>query len=98
LLSVTVTVYVPLVYTIMFCDELLFDHKKLVPPPAVRIAESPWQNIGIAGEMVGVGNGLTVTLTGAEIPEHPLASVTVTVYVLPPRLVLGLLLAPFDHK
>jgi hypothetical protein len=77
--SVTVTVYVPLLFTVMLCDELLVDHKKPVPPAAVRTAESPWQNAGATGEIDGVGSGLTVTLTGAETPIHPLASVTVTV-------------------
>ena len=40
---------------------------------------APWQN-EVAPVMVAVGRLLTVTETGEEVAEHPLRSVTVTVY------------------
>ena len=48
----------------------------------INSTEPPSQNsVGPLGITAGVGFGLTVTLTGEEVPVHPFASVTVTVKV-----------------
>ena len=61
----------------VFCP-LLQEYE--VPPEAVRVVDSPLQ-MTLSPVMAGVGNGLTVTVTDVAA-EHPLASVTVTEYVV----------------
>jgi hypothetical protein len=47
--------------------------------------------------MIGFGLGLTVTEVGEEVPEHPLASITVTKSVLLEETVVVWLDSPFDQ-
>ena len=50
---------------------------------AVKVTEPPWQNVVFPpGVINATGKGLTVTVKGAEVPEHPLPFVTVTVGVV----------------
>jgi hypothetical protein len=49
---------------------------------AESITEPPWQNAsGPSGTIEATGRGFTVTVTGDDVPTHPLASVAVTVNV-----------------
>lgn len=58
----------------------LVDHRYEFPGDAVSTTEPPEQNVvGPLAVMVAVGTGLTVTVTGLEVPVHPLAPVTITV-------------------
>jgi hypothetical protein len=70
--SVTVTVYVPLVFTVMLCVlEELF-HRKPTPPFAVRITSSPWQNESGPSAVitaVGLGRIFTLKVMDAEQPS-----------------------------
>src|SRR5258706_457619 len=52
-----------------------------VPPDAVNVDEPPTQIAGFAGVMLHDGSGFTVTVVEHEL-VHPLALVTVTVYVV----------------
>lgn len=54
--------------------------RKVIPPADVSNAESPGQ-IVIGGHMTQVGPGVTVIVV-VHVAEQPLASVTVTVYVV----------------
>jgi hypothetical protein len=56
-------------------------HRNDVPPDAVSVEEPPTQTDGLAGVMLHVGAGLIVTVVEHEL-VHPLAFVTVTVYVV----------------
>ena len=50
-----------------------------MPAFAVRVTVPPAQNVvGPEAVMLAVGAGFTPTLTGAEVAEQPLLSVTVT--------------------
>ena len=50
-----------------------------MPVLAFRTTDPPWQN-DVAPVMVAMGRLLTVTEVAEEVAEHPLRSVTVTVY------------------
>ena len=52
-----------------------------VPPDAVSVAEPPLQIFGLAGVMLQLETLVTVTVVEHEL-LHPLALVTVTVYVV----------------
>lgn len=54
------------------------DHKYDVPLDDVRTTEPPEQNV-VLPLAVMVAVALTVTVVGAEVAEHPLLLVTVTV-------------------
>src|SRR5262245_42767751 len=54
--------------------------RNVTPPADGSIAEPPTQ-IGCGGKMTQVGTGVTITVVEHEL-VHPLASVTVTVYVV----------------
>src|ERR1041385_5492265 len=56
-------------------------HRKVIPPVAVKETESPGHNGGTAQTIAQVGAGVTATVV-VHTPLHPLASVTVTVYVV----------------
>src|SRR5258706_15164034 len=56
-------------------------HKKDIPPEAVRVAGPPIQITGVGQVMLHIGTGFTVTIVEHELLQ-PLASVTVTVYVV----------------
>ena len=56
-------------------------HRNVIPPEAVNETESPGQSGGTTHTMVHIGAGVTVTVV-VQVPLHPLASVTVTVYVV----------------
>src|SRR5258705_13612127 len=56
-------------------------HRKEIPPDAVSVAEPPIQIIGLGQVMLHDGSGFTVTVLEHEL-VHPLALVTVTVYVV----------------
>jgi hypothetical protein len=47
----------------------------------VSVVLAPLQIATVAGEIAAIGSGFTVTVLEA-VPEHPLASDTVTVYVV----------------
>jgi hypothetical protein len=55
--------------------------RNVVPPVAVSVDEHPTQIDGLAGVMLQTGAGFIVTVVEHEL-VHPLASVTVTVYVV----------------
>jgi hypothetical protein len=57
-----------------------------VPPVAVSVDEPPTQIDGLAGVILHVGGGVTVTVT-EQVLVHPLPFATVTVYVV---VVVGL--------
>jgi hypothetical protein len=56
-------------------------HKNVIPPEAVSETESPGHTGGTTHTIVHIGAGFTVTVV-VQVPLHPLASVTVTVYVV----------------
>lgn len=56
-------------------------HRNDVPPEAVSVDEPPTQNEESETVMLHTGAGFTVTVAEHEL-VHPLASVTVTVYVV----------------
>ena len=79
--SVTVTKYVPEAETVIDCVvSPPSDHKYESAGSAVRITESPWQNVtDPLGVIDAVGAELTVTVSGDEVALHPKeVSVTVT--------------------
>ena len=78
---VTVTLYVPLVVTLIDCVVAPFDQRYDPPLDAVSVTLPPAQKVvGPPAVIVGVGFGLTVTTVAAEVPLQPFASVTVTLY------------------
>ena len=56
-------------------------HKNVIPPEAVNVTGSPGQMGGTTQMIAHIGAGFTVTVTEQD-EVHPLASVTVTVYVV----------------
>lgn len=57
------------------------DHKYVEPGDAVSVTLPPAQNVvGPPGVIVAAGEGLTVTVNAEDVPTHPVASVTVTLY------------------
>jgi hypothetical protein len=97
--SVVVTVYVPLVLTVMAAVVAPVDQRYDVPPEAVSVTLPPAQNVvGPDGVMVAVGSGLTVTVcdAGAEVQEF--ASVVVTVYVPDVDTAMAAVVAPVDQR
>jgi hypothetical protein len=85
---VTVTEYVVVVVGLTVIDAVVAPvlHRNDVPPAAVSVDEAPIQIVGLAGVMLHVGSGFTVTVVEHEL-VHPAALVTVTVYVV---VVVGL--------
>ena len=81
--SVTVTVYVVVDVGLTVIDAVVAAllHKNDVPPDAVSVAEPFGQTDGLDGDMLHTGAGFTFTVTEHEL-VHPLASVTVTVYIV----------------
>ena len=76
----------------------------VVPPPGdheyetagdeLRFTELPGQNVvGPEGVMEAMGKGLTETVTGGEVPTHPLV-VTVTEYVPATPVVIDCVVCP----
>ena len=86
--------------TVIDCVVAPFDHSHDEPALAVRVTLPPWQNVvGPEAVIVGAGGGgLTVTDTGAEEAEHPLALVTVTLYEPDAVAVIDCVVAPFDQR
>ena len=82
LASVTVTEYVVVAVglTVMEAVDCPLLQLYEEPPEAVMVVDSPLQ-ITLSPVMAGFGNGLTVTVTDVAA-EQPLASVTVTEYVV----------------
>lgn len=56
-------------------------HRNVIPPEAVNETESPGHVGGTIQTITQIGAGFTVTVA-VQVPLHPLASVTVTVYVV----------------
>ena len=56
-------------------------HRNVIPPVAVNETVSPGHSGGTAQMIAHVGAGFTVTVV-VQVPLHPLASLTVTVYVV----------------
>lgn len=54
--------------------------------------------VGPLAVILTVGVGLTVTVSGAEVPVHPNALVALTVYVPELFTTIDALVAPVDHK
>jgi len=83
LASVTVTVYVVVTVGLTVIEAVVAPvlHKKDVPPDAVSVDEPPTQMVGLGGVILHDGTGFTVTVVEHEL-LHPLALVTVTVYVV----------------
>ena len=79
----TVTVYVVVATgaTVMEAESRPVLHAKLGPPEAVSVELVPAQVLTVAGVMVAVTAGTTVTLTDA-VPLQPTPLVTVTVYMV----------------
>ncbi len=81
--SVTVTVYVVVTFgvttTVAVVAPVL--QRNEIPPVAVNETESPGQSGGTAQTIAHIGAGVTATIV-VQTPLHPLASVTVTVYVV----------------
>jgi len=97
--SVVVTVYVPLVLTVMVGVVAPVDQRYDVPPDAVRVTLPPAQKVvGPEGVMVAVGSGLTVTVCEAGAEVQPFASVTVTVNVPLVDTVIAAVVAPVDQR
>ena len=84
--SVTVTVYVVVVVGLTVMEAVVAEvlHRNDVPPDAVSVVEFPIQIAGLAGVILHVGSGFTVTVVEQEL-LHPFSSVTVTVYVVVTR-------------
>jgi len=75
-----------------------FDHRYEFPVLEVRTTLPPAQNVvGPFAVIVALGNELTVTVLGAEVPLHvPLVTVTENVPEL--LTVIDFVVAPFDHR
>ena len=75
--SVYVTVYDPVVVTLILVEVDPVDHKLPIGSEDVSVTLPPSQNVvGPPAVIVGVeGKGFTVTFVGAEVAEHPLPSV-----------------------
>lgn len=57
-------------------------HNHAVPLPAVKLTDPPEQNVvAPLAVIVAVGKAFTVTVVEEDVAEHPLALVTVTLYV-----------------
>ena len=69
--------------------------RNVIPPVAVKETESPGHNGGTAQTIAHIGAGVTATVA-VHVPLHPLASVTVTVYVVvaPGFTVMDAVVAP----
>lgn len=82
------------------CVVAPFDQSQDEPVLAVSVTLPPWQNVvGPEAVIVGAGGvGLTLTETGADDAEHPLALVTVTSYEPEAVTVIDCVVAPFDHR
>jgi len=95
---VTVTVKTPVVLTVMVWVVAPLLHSQLAPADAVRSTEPPAQKVvGPLGVIVATGNGLTVTLVGADVAEHP-SDVTVTVKTPVALTVMVWVVAPLLHS
>ena len=80
--SVSVTVLVPVLFTLIDCVVSPLLHKQEDPEVEFNVTEPPLQNVvGPPALMVTVGNGFTVTVVTDDIAEHPFPSVIVTVRV-----------------
>ena len=65
----------------------------------MRVTLPPAQNVvGPLAVIVAEGFGFTLTLTGEELPLHPLESVTVTLKLPLALTTIDCVVAPFDHR
>lgn len=96
----TVTVYVPLVETVMDCVVAPVDQVFPVAEEDVRTTEPPVQKVvGPPAVMVGTpGVGFTVTVVAADVATQPDPFPTVTVYDPEAETVMDCVVAPVDHK
>jgi hypothetical protein len=71
----TTTEYVPVLFTVIVFAVLLVDQRKLLPPEAVSVTLSPWQNVvGPFVVMAATGSGFTVTdWYAVSLPHEALA-------------------------
>ena len=77
---VTVTVKLPALLTVIDCVVAPLLHNQEFPAEAVRETLFPWQKFVAPFAVINAaGNGLTVTITAAEVLVH-VPFVTVTVY------------------
>ena len=96
LLFVTETVKTPVLVTVMLCEAALL--LQLLPLEALEVSTTlpPWQKVvGPPALIEAVGFEFTVTVTGDEVPPHPLLSVTV--YVPDEVTVMLCVVAPVLH-
>jgi hypothetical protein len=76
---VTVTIYVPLVVTVIAEVMAEVDHKYPVPPEAVSTTYPPWQKVvDPLAAMTADGNGFTIT-AALSVSAQPPILVTVTI-------------------
>jgi len=96
---VTVTLYEPLVVTLIDCVVAPVDHEYDAAAGAVSVTEPPAQNVvGPLGVIVEVGNGFTVTEVAALVALQPFAFVTVTLYEPLAVTLIDCVVAPVDHE
>ncbi|MEO6486922.1 MAG: hypothetical protein ABIO78_03150 [Thermoanaerobaculia bacterium] len=77
--SVTVTLKMPLAFTMIDCVIAPFDHEYDEPGLAVSVTLPPAQKVvGPDAVMLAVGVVVTVTVVGAEVAEQLFESVTTT--------------------
>ena len=76
-----VTEYEPLSFTTTRCVVEPFDQTyTMYPSLATSVTESPAQNVVVPCAVItGAGRGRNVTMNGADVPLHPVASFTSTV-------------------
>ena len=101
---VTLTVYLPGVFTLIFLLISPFDHKydvyvlpKPVPIPASNNTLSPSQKDVFEAVIVGLGFGLTVMAIGGDKELQPLSSSTLKEYVPVDFTMIDLVVCPLDH-
>ena len=96
--AVTVTLYVPAAVRLLITAVVApVDHRKVVPPEAVKLADVPAQ-IVLLPAISQVGFVITVNVRLQELVQ-PAALVTVTLYVpAAVRLLITAVVAPVDHK
>ena len=81
------------------CVVAPLDQRNDVPPAAVSVTLPPAQKVvAPLAVIVAVGDGLTVTLIAADVPEQPDASVTVTLYEPAVATVIDCDFAPLDQR
>lgn len=75
--------------------ETLFDHVGLFPPVEVSVTDPPGQIVGLLGEIVTVGAGVTATATVLPVTvPHPESTAWKNVVLVNGPVVYGVVVAP----